>query len=640
MARKRLKRSRRRLPAVIAPVLILLLVAAASFVLTRSGPEPVIEPGTSIPEPPPPSLSFAQLTVVRPQQVQNDGYVGSQVCQECHPRNHATWSASYHRRMTQVATPDAVLGDFDNVEVESGGRSYKLSRRRGVCWVEMDDPELPLGQGGKVNVPIVMTTGSHHMQVYWYPTFKSRVVGQLPLVFLNETQQWIPRNAAFLRVATGFGAETGRWNQTCIACHTTHGQPRPNESGGWDSEVGEFGISCEACHGPAEQHVQIRTSGLEPSDDPIVNPADLPHRRASQVCGQCHSISGPLNTQNFLAAQQHGSAFRPGDDLDEKRWVVRENAETRAYLERYIGDETGQYLSEQYWPDGMVRISGREYNGLVESPCFQEGTLSCLTCHLMHQEEHDTRPASTWANDQLRPELDGDKACLECHDRQSYGVKHTHHASASTGSRCYNCHMPHTTYGLLKAIRSHEITRPDVSGDLAAGRPNACNLCHLDRTLEWTSDQLNDWYGTDKAELNDEQKNTASSLLWLLRGDAGQRALVAWGMGWSAAKDVSGSDWQAPFLACLLDDPYDAVRLIAHRSLRGLPGFEDFRFDYVGPPQGRGVARGQAWQIWHEQRHSSSRSDPGLLITEAGIQLNRLEYLLRQRDDRPINLAE
>jgi hypothetical protein len=347
-----------------------------------------------------------------------------------------------------------------------------------------------------------------------------------------------------------------------------------------------------------------------------------------------------LNTQKFLAAQQHGSAFRPGDDLDEKRWVVRENAETRAHLGRYIGDETDQYMQEQYWPDGMIRISGREYNGLVESACFQEGTLSCLSCHLMHQEEGDTRPVSTWANDQLRPELDGDKACLECHDGQSYGTTHTHHASASSGSRCYNCHMPHTTYGLLKAIRSHEITRPDVSADLAAGRPNACNLCHLDRTLKWTSDQMNDWYGTEKAVLNKEQESIASSLLWLLRGDAGQRALVAWSMGWSPAKDVSGSDWQAPFLACLLDDPYDAVRLIAHRSLRELPRFEDFRFDYVGPPQERGVARGQAWQIWHQQRDSDSRTDASLLITEAGIQLNRLEDLLRRRDDRPINLAE
>jgi hypothetical protein len=31
---------------------------------------------------------------------------------------------------------------------------------------------------------------------------------------------------------------------------------------------------------------------------------------------------------------------------------------------------------------------------------------------------------------------------------------HTHHASNSSGNECYNCHMPHTTYGVLSAIRS------------------------------------------------------------------------------------------------------------------------------------------------------------------------------------------
>src|SRR5688500_8972952 len=34
------------------------------------------------------------------------GYVGSNRCQACHPREYASWHESYHRTMTQVATPD------------------------------------------------------------------------------------------------------------------------------------------------------------------------------------------------------------------------------------------------------------------------------------------------------------------------------------------------------------------------------------------------------------------------------------------------------------------------------------------------------------------------------------------------------
>ena len=29
-----------------------------------------------------------------------------------------------------------------------------------------------------------------------------------------------------------------------------------------------------------------------------------------------------------------------------------------------------RFLRDSFWSDGMVRVSGREYNGLIESPCF------------------------------------------------------------------------------------------------------------------------------------------------------------------------------------------------------------------------------------------------------------------------------
>ena len=70
--------------------------------------------------------------------------------------------------------------------------------------------------------------------------------------------------------------------------------------------------------------------------------------------------------------------------------------------------------------------------------------------------------------------------------------------------------MPHTTYGLLKAIRSHTISSPDVKRDLMARRPNACNLCHLDKTLDWTSQKMGAWYDSDTPELSEERKTVAA----------------------------------------------------------------------------------------------------------------------------------
>jgi hypothetical protein len=640
-----LRRSPRSIRIALTSAAVLAVWASTSFWMARTASVDPANPGAGAPsEQGEPSIELAQLAPLHPQEVSSDGYVSSETCQECHPDNHASWSASYHRTMTQLATPAAVFGDFNDSEYVLAGRKYQLRRRNGVCWVEMDEPNPPAGERPRIEVPIVMTTGSHHLQVYWYPTGEGRVVRQLPLVYLKELARWIPRDSSFLQPPSAFGAETGNWNQSCINCHTTHGKPRPDGQGAWDSQVGEFGISCEACHGPGERHVALHraSESVDPDADPIVNPLNLPHQQAAQVCGQCHGFTFDADDQEYQLAQRHGRRFRPGDELAETRHVLQTNDASRQFLTKYLGaDAVDEYLLGQFWSDGMVRVTGREYTGLEETACFQQGELSCLSCHLLHKKD-DARPAKDWADDQLHPGMRGDDACVQCHDAADFGSQHTHHASESAGSRCYNCHMPHTTYGLLKAIRSHKITSPKVLDEVQTGRPTACNLCHLDKTLQWTSTHLQEWYGTEKPVLDQDQETIAASLLTLLRGDAGQRALVAWNMTWQPALEASGNDWQAPFLACLLQDPYDAVRFIAHQSLQRLPGFDKLPYDFVGPEGGRELARNRVLQRWSSSRPTdSARHGPSLLIDpQSGLQIGEVNRLLSERDDRPVNLAE
>ena len=109
----------------------------------------------------------------------------------------------------------------------------------------------------------------------------------------------------------------------------------------------------------------------------------------------------------------------------------------------------------------------------------------------------------------VRARMEKNEACFQCHKsfRENLAA-HTHHESDSSGSLCYNCHMPHTTYGVLSAIRSHQVSSPRVSDQLATGRPNACSLCHLDQTLAWSGTWLREWYkqplpvlGTDESSV-------------------------------------------------------------------------------------------------------------------------------------------
>jgi hypothetical protein len=380
-------------------------------------------------------------------------------------------------------------------------------------------------------------------------------------------------------------------------------------------------------------------------DSTIINPARLPHDRSSQVCGQCHSINIPRSPIAHEKIFHDGTSFRPGDDLhqDPLQFIVRGREELMP------GDKPQNWRQPiedgGFWSDGMTRASGREYNGLIDSPCFQRGELSCLSCHQMHQTRGEPRKRLDWCDDQLKLGMDKSLACLQCHDRFANAdqlTEHTHHAADSSGSNCYNCHMPYTSYGILKAQRSHQISSPSVQASLETGRPNACNQCHLDKTLAWTSDHMSNWFKAPQPELSDDEEQVAATVLWMLRGNAGQRALMAWSYGWDEALQTTGNHWQAPYLAQLLDDRYDAVRYIAHRSLRRLPGFADFEYDFVGPPQDRAAATLRAKQVWNASSGSPRQPFARETLIDKGGRVLEGEFqrLWNHRDDRPMSFIE
>ncbi len=285
-----------------------------------------------------------------------------------------------------------------------------------------------------------------------------------------------------------------------------------------------------------------------------------------------------------------------------------------------------------YWNDKTCAVGGDEYNGLIESACFQRGKLSCLSCHSMHRSD---------PNDQLGDRMATNEACLQCHESLRGQLKeHTHHSANSSGSLCYNCHMPHTTYALLKAIRSHRVDIPSVAQSVRDRRPNACNLCHLDQTLQWTANALERWYGQAPVSLSGDEQLTAAGLLWLLKGNAMERVITAWHMSWEPATAVSGTDWEAPFLAELLTDSYSAVRFVAYRSLRKLPGFERLPYDFVGPEPQRTAAQKHVREFWSSQPPSDVIRPQLLLTTPRQTDQEQVQRLKEARDDSPSRLPE
>ena len=538
---------------------------------------------------------------------------------------------------------------MDKLELAFNGRDYKVEQRNGAFFVRQRPQGGNYGQAQQ----IVLVTGSHTLQILWLETGRGRTLEQFPFAYIVAEKTWAPTSETFLippELKEYYSI--GAWNGACMDCHVTQGQSRFVKGNQWDSQVAEFGIACEACHSEGRDHIERNRDPIRrfkihlttKSDPTVTNPKRLTAPDSGLDCGQCHSVWAFNNMADKIDFNRHGASFRPGASDLKQRFVVQPNTQDHSEQKDFIRRTEPDFFSNRFWGDGMIRVTGREFNGVQASPCFRGGEFSCISCHEMHLETPRSASLKTWArNGQLKPKMDTDQACLQCHQTMTAKItEHTHHASDSPGSRCYNCHMPRTTFGLLHAMRSHQVSSPSVNESVAYGRPNACNLCHLNQTLAWTAQNLHAWYNQSVPQLSSDDQTIAAAVQWIVKGDAGQRALIAWGMGWEPAQKAAGRDWLYPYLIYSMSDPYAAVRFDAWKSLQTLPGFSDFPFNYTSDDRALSETATRAIKKWFRTvRDVNSFFAPETGLDSSGrFRQDIFQRLRTERDDKPIVLAE
>lgn len=507
----------------------------------------------------------------RPLVHREGGFVGSVACRSCHEEHFESWGRTFHSRMTRRAEPDAVLGAFDGREVAYGEESARPIRRDGRFFVD-----LPKVGGGRRTAEVALTVGSRRYQQYFErePRGDGFAFLRLPILWHVETRRWLHLNTVFLHPDDAdWTAERATWNTNCILCHNTGPQPRLCNYGSapaageerFASVVGELGIACEACHGPGAGHALRYRDPLARYGDhlrgaggaDIVNPRRLSPDRSAAVCGQCHGQRVPEPLSRVETWLSTGPTFRSGDRLvDHVRPLA---ADTPA-----VGARDPGLFRARFWFEGTPRLTAYEYQGTVASPCHLKGGMTCGSCHSMHRGD---------PRGQLRPDLPGDAACLPCHERIARDVPgHTKHAGSSTGSSCVACHMPRIVYGILALHRSHRIEVPDARRDGESGRPHACTLCHLDRSLSWSSVEIARLWRREApppaARRDRAPLDLADSVASLLAGDAVARAVYAGAMGRpEAALAPEAKGFVRVQLLAALGDGYPSVRFLAWRSL-------------------------------------------------------------------------
>lgn len=489
--------------------------------------------------------------------------VGSADCRRCHEAQHETWHASYHRTMTQTAGDPAaiVLAPFAGETLRTAGFVATFSgghEAPHVRAVRLDDGAVVLDED------VELTVGTHRYQQYVARIDRGGGAlerWRLPFAYHPEAKRWIHLGGAFLFPDLTEGdtdaylRHLSRWNDNCVFCHNTEPNPGLRPDGVFETEVGELGIGCEACHGPAQAHRERQQNPLrrllaatQAAGDPaITHPGRLAPDRHSEVCGRCHGQRIGKDLARVLA---HGDGFVPGEPLSESSRPILADARLRS------DPPDARPFGARFWADGTPRLSAYEFQGLLLSPCHDEGRgLSCADCHTMHGDTPSM---------QLRPDGATDAACVgRCHDPAEL-AGHGGHERVS----CQGCHMPRITYGLLRGMISHRITSPDP-GALATrdDMPDACTSCHVDQTRVWAAAAM-PTLGLAGTATDVEAPSGSRIERDLVGGDPVQRALAAHALARPEA--VGDVNRRMRALLDALEDDYPAVRWFGHRGLIAL----------------------------------------------------------------------
>jgi hypothetical protein len=221
--------------------------------------------------------------------------------------------------------------------------------------------------------------------------------------------------------------------------------------------------------------------------------------------------------------------------------------------------------------DGTALRNSSEALDLAASPCT---TARCTDCHDPHQGGFDEARAIA--------------ACTRCHPALADPASARTHAGHVPATTCLDCHMPKIVMGVDRFVRTHRISSPSDPRVLAPAGPNACNLCHLDRSIAWTLAELRSQYevsldGRGWTSYGDAE--AAVGDVWLTSTEPAYRIMAAA----AYARSPLGA-FAVPGLVHGLEDPLAHVRTWTLLALEQVLGrrITDAEFDPRAPPTVRG----------------------------------------------------
>ena len=310
-------------------------------------------------------------------------FVGSEKCRSCHKPEFDKWQDSDHQHAMAVATPENVLGNFNNAEFEHFGTPSRFYKNDDKYYVYTMGPE-----GKMAEFNITHTFGWYPLQQYLIP-FPGGRMQCLPIAWDVTQKKWYhlyPDRQIDAKDWLYWTNQAQNWNGMCAECHSTNlKKSYKPDTDSYKTSWSEISVGCEACHGPGGEHVKW-------ADTPEMGRPDSPNYGLSV---RTNNLSP--NEQIELCAPCHSRRMSLGDN-------------PHANI-NFLDYGIPQLLHEGYYfPDGQILEEVYVYGSFMQSKMYDRG-VRCSDCHDVHS---------------CKRVHEGNALCLQCHKAAVYDTADHH----------------------------------------------------------------------------------------------------------------------------------------------------------------------------------------------------------------------
>lgn len=394
-------------------------------------------------------LALTSISCIQNKKESSNNFSGSVSCVKCHEQFYELWSTSHHGKAMQPVNGKFLMEEnissSDTFSIE-GYKYHILRQDTSMIMIETQS-------GNSTGYNITLALGGKNVFYFLTPLERGKLQ-TIPLAFDIRNKTWYNNPESAIRhFPEGTQDEALPWrdrmytfNTSCYSCHVSQLSTNFDlVSDSYQSHWKEPGINCETCHGPGAEHVRVcMEAGEEVPDDLklIITKTFTPEQHNSS-CAPCHAKMQPI-TQSFTPGERY---------FDNYDLTTLENVD--------------------FYPDGRDLGENYTYTSWMMNACSKQSDIHCVTCH-----------TSSGRN---RFAANQNDACISCHRSNVENVvEHSMHPADSEGAVCINCHMPKTEFGRM--IRSDHSFRPPMpAATIKFGSPNACNICHTDKSPEWAN---------------------------------------------------------------------------------------------------------------------------------------------------------